>query len=110
MPLRERYGKWSWRFSYANREYSGATNLKAIERTRPAALLAEAEVRRLVEQGREAELRLEPKPFDQAAQEFGAWLEGEHRDHPATARRIQFSLRPATKTGPSPSDTTGDVT
>lgn len=95
MALRPRCGKWSWRFSYAGREYSGSTGLPATKKNRAAALLQEAESRRLIEQGRELERKLEPQPFHKAVEQFSAWLQGEHREHPATAVRILASLRPA---------------
>lgn len=92
MPLRERRGTWHYRFWVDGHEYTGSTDLAATERNRNAANRIEAKSRELVKSGREHELKLEVKPFNEAAAEFLTWAEGEHADHPNTTKRLRTSF------------------
>lgn len=92
MPLRKRSGKWHYRFWVNGHEYTGATDLDAIERNKTAAMRAEAEARRLVLSGRGDELRLQVMPFNDAADLYLDWCDGEYRQHPNTATRIRTSF------------------
>jgi hypothetical protein len=92
MPVRRRNGQWHYRFWVNGKEYTGPTHLAAIERNRNAATRIEADARRLVLQGREELLRLEIRPFDDAAKQLLKWTEGEYREHPASAKRIKTSV------------------
>jgi integrase len=92
MPIRNRGGIWHYRVRVHGHEYSGSTGLAATERNRIAAQRAEAEARRLVLSGRSAELRLQVKPFSEAASMFLDWARGEYRAHPATAQRLATSF------------------
>jgi integrase len=92
MPLRSRSGTWHFRFWLDGREYTGNTDLVATERNRIAAARAEAKARELVMSGRAHELRLQVKPFSDAAAEFLAWADGEHTDHPNSAKRLRTSF------------------
>jgi len=92
MPIRPREGNWHYRFSVNGREYTGSTDLVATERNRNAAMRAEAKARELVVTGRAHELRLEIRRFSDAASEFLTWADGEHSDHPSTAKRLRTSF------------------
>lgn len=92
MPVRRRNGQWHYRFWVNGREYTGPTHLAATERNRTAATRIEADARRLVLQGKEKLLKLEIRPFDDAARQFLTWAVGEYRDHPASAHRIKTSF------------------
>jgi integrase len=92
MPIRKRDGNWHYRFWVDGREYSSNTGLVATERNKNAASRKEAKARELVVSGRAHELKLEMKPFSDAAVEFLQWADGEYRDHPNTARRLRTSF------------------
>jgi integrase len=92
MPLRKRDGMWHYRFWVDGREYTGSTDLAATERNRNAAARKEAKARELVITGRAHELKLQVKPFNDAADEFLEWARGEHRDHPNSWRRLEVSF------------------
>jgi integrase len=90
--LRERRGKWHYRFTAAGTEYTGSTGLKATERNLTAAMRKLETARRLVESGEPESLRLRPKPFSDAAVMFIDWARGEYKAHPATATRLSVSM------------------
>lgn len=92
MGIRERSGNWHYRFEVHGHEYTGDTGLAATKRNESAARMKEAEARRKVKDGRAEDLRLIIKPFSEAAGMFLDWAKGEHRDHPATAKRLETSF------------------
>ena len=92
MGLRNRDGRWHYRFMVAGRWYSGNTGLVATERNRTAATRAEAEAHRLVSEGKAQLLRLQPIPFSEAAAKFLIWADGEYREHPNSAKRLRTSF------------------
>jgi integrase len=92
MGLRNRNGKWHYKFHAAGRTWTGDTSLVATERNRSAALMAEAEARKLVTDGRGDRLRLTIKPFSDAADQFIEWAKGEYRTKPNTWKRLRGSL------------------
>lgn len=92
MPIRNRHGIWHYRFWLDGREYTGSTDLVATERNRNAAARAEAKARELAVNGRSHELRLQVKPFSDAAADFLLWADGEHTEHPNTAKRLRTSF------------------
>ncbi len=92
MPLRKRDGMWHYRFWLDGREYTGNTDLVATERNKTAAARIEAKSRELVMSGRAHELRLQVKPFSDAAAEFLIWADGEYMEHPNTAKRLRTSF------------------
>jgi len=92
MPLRNRNGKWHYRFFAAGRTWTADTGLAATERNRNGALLAEVEARKLVSDGRPEQLKIQPKPFSDAADQFIEWAKGEHRGKPNTWKRIRGSM------------------
>jgi integrase len=74
------------------REYTASTDLVATERNKNGAMRIEAKARELVKAGRAHELRLEIKPFNEAAMEFLSWADGEYAAHPNTAKRLRTSF------------------
>jgi len=92
MPVRDRNGKWEWRFKVGGHEYSHITDLAATERNRIKAQRLEAEARRLVLEGRGGELLIQPQPFSSAAEAFCVWADGEYIEHPNSAKRIRGSI------------------
>ena len=92
MPIRQRSGEWHYRFWVNRKEYTGSTHLAATERNRTAATRVEADARRLVLQGKEQSLKLEIVPFEDAAKRYLMWVDGEYREHPASAKRIRTSF------------------
>jgi integrase len=92
MPIRNRHGIWHYRFWLDGREYTGSTDLVATERNKNAATRAEAKARELVVSGRSHELRLQVKPFSDAAADFLLWADGEYTEHPNTAKRLHTSF------------------
>jgi integrase len=92
MPLRSRNGTWHYRFWLDGREYTSDTDLVATERNRNAAARVEAKARELVMSGRAHELRLQVKPFSDAATEFLTWADGEYIEHRNTAKRLRTSF------------------
>ena len=93
MPLRQRDGNWHYRFWLDGREYTGSTDLVATERNRNAAARVEAKARELVSSGRAHELKLQVKPFSDAAREFLTWADGEYTKHPEYGEAAAHKLR-----------------
>jgi hypothetical protein len=92
MPLRERGGKWHYRFWAAGRWWTGSTELAATKRNEADAQTTEADARKLVKAGRSAEIKLTPKAFNEAADQFIEWAKGEHRAKPNTWKRLRGSM------------------
>jgi integrase len=92
MSLRNRGGNWHYRFHAAGREWTENTGLAATERNRNGALIAEAEARKLVRDGRGELLKLQATVFRDAADQFIEWAKGEHRAKPNTWKRLQASM------------------
>jgi len=59
---------------------------------RPVGHLSEAELRKLVLESRAHELRLEIIRFNEAADKFLKWADGEHGDHENTPKRLRTSF------------------
>jgi integrase len=66
--------------------------LVATERNRSAALMAEVAARKLIGEGRSEQLRIQVKPFSDAADQFIDWAKGEHREKPQTWKRLRGSM------------------
>jgi integrase len=92
MGLSNRGGNWHYRFWAAGRRWTGNTGLAATERNRSAALLKEAEIRKMVLEGRSDNLHLEVRTFSDAADQFIEWAEGEHHSKPQTWKRLRGSM------------------
>lgn len=95
MGLRTRGGKLHWRYVLDGREYTGATGLADTKRNRTAALAEMHQHRQAIREGRKPGRRIEARRFSDAAGEFLAWCDVEHRDHPGTARRVRVSFTSA---------------
>lgn len=92
MSIRERAGRWYYRFKLTGKPYEGTTGLEATRQNENAAKTIEAEKRIEVERGfdRKAGRGL---TFQIAAGEFLAWCHGtQYREHPNTAKRISGSF------------------
>lgn len=90
--LRIRDGNWHYRVKHQGREWAGNTGLVATKRNVSAALSVLAKAREAVRNGQTDRLSLEVRKFNEAAEEFLKWTEGEHKDHPNTARRLKISF------------------
>jgi integrase len=66
--------------------------LDATKQNVTAALAREHEHRTAIREGRTPRRALTARRFSDAAKDFAAWCEGEHRDHPSTARRVAVSF------------------
>lgn len=91
MSIRNRKGKWHYRFEVDGHEYSKNTGLDATERNKNAAMRKEAKARELVEAGEAHLLRVQSIRFGDAMAMFLEWVEGEHRDKPNTIRSYKGS-------------------
>jgi integrase len=101
-----------WRFEVNGHEYSKITDLADTERNRIKVQRMEAEARRLVLEGRAAELRLQVQPFISAADAFIEWAKGEYNEHPSSWKRLAVSmtsLKEQFGKRPLGSVTTGDI-
>ncbi len=92
MSLRSRGGNWHYRFWAAGRSWTADTGWAATERNRNAAVRAEAEARKLIGLGKADHLRIQVRTFSDAAEQFIEWAKGEHREKPATWKRLQVSM------------------
>lgn len=95
MPIREKNGKWHYRFHINGRPFYGPTGLDATPRNVTAAMRKEAEARRLVLEGKERLLKLEIRPFNEAAEQFLTWADGEYPKE-STSKRIRGSFNSLT--------------
>ncbi len=84
MALRERTGKWHYRFVLDGREYTGSTGLAAVPKNTAKAMSKEEAARRLIEEGKSHLVKVKAKPFNEALIEYLRWAKGEHADSPAT--------------------------
>jgi len=92
MTVKARAGRWHYRFKVDGKEYARSTGLAATERNRSAAEEQQREDRRAILEGRNPERPVRARRFSDAAEEFLAWAEQEHREHPNTARRLRASF------------------
>jgi integrase len=92
MSIRERSGRWYYRFKLLGRQYEATTGLAAIKQNLNAAKTIEAQRRLEAAEGlqRNAGRGL---TFQMAAREFLAWCHGtRYREHPNSAKRISGSF------------------
>lgn len=92
MSIRNRNGKWEWRFWVDGQEYSEVTDLGATKRNEAEAHRREQRARDLVEQGKGHLLRIQVRSFNEAAEQFLIWAKGEYREHPNSAKRLAGSF------------------
>src|SRR5262249_53755337 len=59
---------------------------------KPAAMLREAQARKLIEDGKGDQLHLEVRTFSDAADQFIEWAKGEHHNKPNTWKRLRASV------------------
>jgi integrase/recombinase XerD len=88
--IRERYGRWEYRFRVGGQDYSVLTDLRATKRNLKAAENLRAKHRQDVVQM--VVPPSGPVPFNEAAEFFMHWSAMEHREHPNTARRHAVSM------------------
>src|SRR6187402_3129165 len=84
MSLRERNGKWHYRFWVDGQENSGSTGLEATERNRDKAARKEAKLREAILTGEAESARVISQPFNKAVELYLAWAKVEHGESPAT--------------------------
>lgn len=88
--LENHKGRWRYRFQVKGNRYVVSTGLEATQANAAAARRAMTEHRKRLLLG---ETETEAVMFTEAVFQFNDWKEGEHRDKPETARRINISLR-----------------
>ena len=87
-----RSGNWHYRVNDQGDEWTGDTGLAATKRNVNAALSVLAKARDAVRSGQANKLAVEDWKFNDAADEFLRWAEGEHKEHPNTAKRLGTSF------------------
>lgn len=95
MPLRERSGKWHFRFRLDGRRYEGTTGLAATSRNERKALEIEVDYRRALEEGRRPSRRVTVREFSDGVADFLPWAQAHYREHPNSYKRIKTSLASA---------------
>lgn len=95
MPLRDRGGKWHFRFRLDGKRYEGTTGLAATSRNERRAQEMELDYRRALEEGRRPTRRVVVRGFSDAVDEFLERARAHYREHPSTYRRIKTSLASA---------------
>ena len=95
MPLRNRGGKWHYRFEYGGKAYGQTTGLNATERNRTKAQAIEMEHWQALREGRMPQRKIVVRQFNDAADIFLEWAKVEHREHPNSARRLSVSFSSA---------------
>jgi integrase len=94
MPIRERNGKWHYRFQIGEREWTGTTGLAAVEKNRLKAERKEAQIRQQIEAGKEP-VKVQTILFTDALDRFMVWAAGEHRHSPGAYSHTQSALAAA---------------
>jgi integrase len=93
--LRNRGGKWHYRFNFQGREYAATTDLAATERNKTKAQEQELEHRSALREGRQPQRVIRVRQFSDAAKDFLDWTKVEYREHPNSARRLAVSFASA---------------
>ena len=98
MGIRKREGFWHYRFTVKGREYSGSTELEAVQKNRKAAeKIAESKKLLIISERPRDESRIE---MPEAAAEFIRWCKVEYRNKPNTWERLRVSCMAAVKFWP----------
>lgn len=92
MSLREKNGKWEYRFRLHGERVTQVTDLEATEENRPRALKLEQKRRDAILKGEQPVHRQIARGFSDAAKEFLEWCDVQHADKPNTARRVKVSM------------------
>ncbi|MGC2614406.1 MAG: tyrosine-type recombinase/integrase [Terracidiphilus sp.] len=95
MPLRERSGKWHFRFRLDGKRYEGTTGLAATSRNERKAQEMELDYRRALEEGRRPTRKVQVREFNDAVEDFLEWAKAHYREHPNSYKRIKTSLASA---------------
>lgn len=95
MSLRNRGGRWHFRFELDGTEYGQTTHLAATKRNQTRAQQIEYEYRQALVEGRNPSRRIVVRSFSNATEEFLAWTKTEYRQHPNSGKRIRTSLASA---------------
>jgi integrase len=95
MALREREGKWHFRFKLDGKEYARTTGLAATARNESRAQQIEVEYRQALQEGRNPMSRVLIRVFSDAAQDFLVWAQAHYREHPSSFKRIKTSFASA---------------
>ena len=97
MPLRNRGGKWHYRFNLDGKPYAGSTGLGATPQNLREAQLIEAERLQALREGKRTTRRIQVREFSDAAQAFLDWAKVEYRAHPNSYKRIATSFSSLTE-------------
>ena len=92
MALRNRGGKWHFRFNHDGKEYAGTTGLAATKQNVNQALQMEWEYRQALMEGRRPSRRIVVREFTVAADEFLGWAVGHYVEHPNSYKRVATSF------------------
>jgi integrase len=92
MSLRNRAGKWHFRFKLDGREYAETTGLAATKRNTTKAQQIELEYRQALLDGRRPARKIVVREFSDAADEFLEWADLEYREHHNSYKRIRTSF------------------
>jgi integrase len=92
MGLRDKRGKWEYRFMVKGQPVQVVTGLAATERNRKKAEQLEVAHRQGILEGRWGFQPLTPRSFSDAVPEFVDWCKVEYRDKPQSWRRIDTSM------------------
>ncbi len=84
MSLRERNGKWHYRFSVDGQEQSGSTGLEATARNKDKAVRMEVKLKERILTGEAESVRVTVQPFNKALEMYLAWAKVEHKESPGT--------------------------
>lgn len=95
MSLRDRNGKWHYRFRLDGRRYEATTGLDATERNKREAQSQESEHIQALREGRRTSRRIVVRQFNDAAKEFLEWADIKYRQHPNSYKRIKTSFASA---------------
>jgi integrase len=92
MSVRNRGGKWHYRFKVDGREYAATTGLAATKLNLKRAQAMELELHQSLLEGRHPTRKLVVRSFNDAADDFLTWAEAEHQAHPNTYKRLATSF------------------
>lgn len=95
MALRNRGGRWHYRFKVDGKRYTGTTGLAATERNRTKAQQVEWDHRQALLEGRNPSRKIQVREFNAAADEFLEWAKTEYRKHSNSYQRIATSFSSA---------------
>lgn len=92
MSLREKNGKWEYRFRLQGQHVTKVTDLAATEENRSRALKLEQRHRDAILRGEKPAKRQAARGFSDASREFMEACEVQHADKPNTHKRVATSL------------------